>query len=254
MAPDRIVSLAPSNTEILYELGAGDRVVATTAVCDHPPAAAEKPSVGGWTNPDVDAVAEHDPDLVLASDELQDEAVGRVRDAGIEVRQFTPRRLHDVFNTVKAVGEIVGRKDAARDLVDRMNERVRERAVPSVTARVYTEEWHDPPMAGGNWVPDLVRFAGGEPLLEPGERSREVDAEEVRDFDPDHIVLHPCGYDDAADPGTVAGREGWGDITAVERGNVHVIDDTLLNRPGPRLVDGIDRLRGLVQGSEQSRT
>lgn len=252
MAPDRIVSLAPSNTEILHAVGAGDRVVATTAVCDHPPAARDLPSVGGWTNPDVDAVAEHDPDLVLASDELQDRAVDRVRDAGIDVRQFTPRRLRDVFNTVKAVGEIVGAEGKARDLVDRMNERVRATAAPSAAVRVYTEEWHDPPMAGGNWVPDMVRFAGGKPLLDAGERSRKVDAEEVRDFDPDHIVLHPCGYDDAADPGTVAEREGWQDLRAVDRGNVHVVDDTLLNRPGPRLVEGLARLRELVQGSEQS--
>lgn len=248
--PDRIVSLAPSNTEILYELGVADRVVATTAICDHPPTAREKPSIGGWTNPDVDAVAEHDPDLVLAADALQDGAVAACEEAGLNVLQVTPTRLHEVFNAIKRIGEAVDAEDAARELVEEMNGTLRETAVPDTGPRVYTEEWHDPPMAGGNWVPRMVRLAGGEPFLDEGERSREVDAEEIRAFDPEHIVLHPCGYDDAADTDAVMEREGWNEVAAVETGRVHVVDDTLLNRPGPRIVDGVAALRDIIGGRD----
>lgn len=249
MDPERIVSLAPSNTEILHALGAWDRVVATTAVCDRPAAADDVPSVGGWTNPDVDAVVTHEPDLVLASDALQDDAVERCRDAGLDVKQVTPTHLHGVCNSIKALGEWVGCKDAAREIVDGMNEGFREHAAQGKT-RVYCEEWHRPPMASGNWVPRLVDLAGGTSFLNEGERSREVTAEEVRTFDPEVIVLHPCGYGDAAEPDAVVARKGWADITAVETGNVHVLDDALLNRPGPRLVDGLARLRAAVADRE----
>ncbi len=249
MEPERIVSLAPSNTEILYALGAGERVVATTAVCDHPPAADDVPSVGGWTNPDVDAVREHEPDLVLASDALQDDAVDRCREAGLDVKQVKPVRLHEVCNSIKAIGEWTGRMAAARELVDGMNDGFREHAAQGGT-RVYCEEWHRPPMASGNWVPRLVELAGGEPFLDEGERSREVDVDAVRDFDPEIIVLHPCGYGDAASPDAVVERDGWADITAVQEDRVHVVDDTVLNRPGPRIVDGLERLREFVAAAE----
>lgn len=254
---ERIVSLAPSNTEILYRLGVADRVVATTAVCDHPEAVEEKPSIGGWTTPDINEVQAHDPDLILAADELQDDAVEACREAGLTVKQLTPTRFHDIFNAVKQIGEFVDREERARKLVADMNERVADLTVlPEHRTRVYCEEWHDPPMAGGNWIPRMVRLAGGEYLLAEGERSREVSTAEVQEFDPEHIVLHYCGY--GADAGTdhVTERDSWAGITAVEEGNVHVIDDTLLNRPSPRIVEGVQQLRDAIapQGSEQSRT
>lgn len=248
MTYDRIVSLAPSNTEILYALDADDRIVATTAVCDHPTEASDKPSVGGWTNPDVDAVADHDPDLVLASDALQDDAVERCREAGLTVEQLTPTRLHDVLNTVKRIGELVDRDQAAQDLVDDLNRQIHDLSTRNRTdtPRTYCEEWHDPPMIGGNWIPDLIRMLGGDYLINPGERSRRVTGNEIQAFDPDHIVLHYCGFDDATDPDQVLDRDGWQDITAIQHDEVHVIDDSLLNRPGPRLVEGMRELHEII--------
>lgn len=246
MAPDRIVSLAPSNTEILYELGAGERVVGRTALCDHPPAARTLPVVGGWTNPDVEAVREHDPDLVLASDALQDGAVERCRGVGMRVKQVTPTTLTGVCNSIKQIGEWTGAEEAAFRCVERMNDRLRD--LPSLgDARVYTEEWADPPMAGGNWIPGLLEALGCEPFLDPGERSRAVEAGAVQAFDPEHIVLHYCGYGASPDPDRLAERDGWGDLRAVRAGNVHVVDDALLNRPGPRLVEGAERLSSLLE-------
>lgn len=245
MAPDRIVSLAPSNTEILYALDAADRVVATTAICDHPEAAQELPSVGGWTNPDLDAVLDHDPELVLASDALQDEAVERCRDAGLTVRQFTPTHLHEVCNTIKAIGEIVDAEPVAEDVVDEMNTAFRTHARPynEAVPRIYCEEWHEPPMVSGNWVPGIIDLLGGDYLIAEGDRSRTVTADEIQAFDPEYIFLHPCGYGDSADPQTIYDRDDWSGITAVEQGHVYVVDDALLNRPTPRLVEGMKAIK-----------
>lgn len=239
-----IVSLAPANTEILYALDAEETIVATTSICNHPDGVQDKPSVGGWTNPDVDEVVKHDPDLVLASDELQNEAVAQCEDAGLEVLQLTPTAFHDVFNTVKQIGEIVGREAEARAVVDRMNEDAREAAVSTDDrTRVYCEEWHEPRMIGGNWIPRMVRIVGGTYPIDEGERSREISTSEVQAFDPEHIFIHYCGFGDAAESEEIADREGWEEITAVEEGNIHIIDDSLLNRPGPRLVKGMKTIR-----------
>ncbi len=247
---DQIVSLAPSNTEILYALGAGDRIVATTALCDYPKEVEDTPSIGGWTNPDIDEVARFDPDMVLASDALQDEAVEQCRDAGLPVKQFTPTRLHDVCNTIKVIGELVEQEQNAMDLVDDINQQIQELAVrqPAYQPRIYCEEWHDPPMVGGNWIPDIIQLLGGKYLVDPGERSRTVTTDELQDFDPAHIVLHYCGFDAEADPEQVLDRDGWQDLTAVQEHNVHVVDDSLLNRPGPRIVDGMRAIREAVYG------
>ncbi len=238
---ESIVSLAPSNTEILYALGAEDRIVATTAVCDHPPAAEDKPSVGGWTNPDVDEVARFDPDLVLASDALQDDAVQQCRDADLPVKQFTPTRLHHVLNTIKRIGELVECEPQAAELVDDMNQQIHDLSTTGGAnePRIYCEEWHEPPMIGGNWIPDMIQLLGGDYLLTPGERSRTVDTAEIQRFDPVHIFLHYCGHGDSPSPDHVLKRDGWQDLTAVQNGTVHVLHDSLLNRPGPRLVNGM---------------
>jgi len=255
MVTERVVSLAPSATATVAALDATDAVVGVTHACE-PGAGGSRPSVvGGWPNPDLDAVEGLEPTAVLTCDPLQRETATALRDRGLEVVHTEPTRLADVFASVAEVGAAVGCEDAgerlASDLRDRVD-RVRA-AVPGGPAErpvVYAEEWGDPPMAAGNWVPDAVAAAGGCcPFVPAGERSREVDAAAVERADPDHAVLHWCGADREPGAEPLADR-GW-DIDPA----VHVIDDSLLNQPSPRLVDGIETLAGLLHGvdvTEQS--
>ncbi|TKX53086.1 cobalamin-binding protein [Halorubrum sp. SP3] len=209
MAASRVVSLAPSATATVAALGAADRLVGVTAHCelsDDPDAGSAhgegSPTVvGGWLNPDLDRVVDLDPDVVLTSDALQADLA-----------------------------------DDCRDRLDRIADAVADRPRPTA----YCEEWSDPPMAAGNWVPDAVRAAGGRyPFVDPGERSREVDPAAVARADPDHVVVHVCGHGDRVDPATVAERD-WVDAP------VHVVDDSLLNQPSPALIDGVERLAHLL--------
>ncbi|MFD1570776.1 cobalamin-binding protein [Halorubrum laminariae] len=247
MSEPRVVSLAPSATATVAALDAADLLVGVTHHGD-PPAGAggahgrnELPeTVGGWLNPDLDRVADLDPDVVLTSDGLQADLAGRCRDRGLPVSHREPIDLDAVVATFAARGDDVGRPDAgerlataARDRLDRVAAAVADRPRPTV----YCEEWSDPPMAAGNWVPEAVRAAGGRyPFVDSGERSREVDLDAVAAADPDHVVLHVCGRGDRVDPATVDDRD-WG-VDAP----THVIDDSLLNQPSPALIDGIERL------------
>ncbi|WP_134669357.1 helical backbone metal receptor [Halorussus marinus] len=242
--PERIVSLAPSATETLRALGGLDRVVGATHHCSDVDAA----RVGGWLDPDYDAVAALDPDLVVTSDDLQAEVADDLRERGHEVFHAAPATLADVVESFAAFGAAAGLPKAGHDLAWRARSRL-DRVRGLVAGRdrpvVYAEEWSDPPMAAGNWVPEAIETAGGRyPFVPPGERSREVSAASVEAAGPEHVVLHVCGHGERSDPAVVADR-GW-ELPAIERDNVHVLDDSLLNQPSPRLIEGVETLAAVL--------
>jgi iron complex transport system substrate-binding protein len=233
----RVVSLAPSATNVVAALDAADRLVGRTTHCS-----VDAPAVGGWLNPDYEAVADRDPDVVLTSDALQAEIRDDLRDRGFAVRHVEPATLDGVLDSFAEIGAAVGLPERGERLEADCRERVeavRERA-PDDRPVVYCEEWADPPMAAGNWVTDAVEAAGGRyPFVPAGERSREADPETVRDAGPDHAVVHVCGTGEQTDADPAAR---WG-LDA----DVHVVDDSLLNQPSPRLVDGIEHLADLLR-------
>ncbi len=243
--PRRIVSLAPAVTATLRDLGAADRLVGVTAHCpseldghDVDPAV-----LGGWLDPDLDRLASLDADLICTSDALQAEVRDAIRDRGFDVYHADPRTLDEVIEGFAALGRAVGRPDAGERLAARSRarlDRLRDRTPDDARPTVYCEEWADPPMAAGNWVPEVVAAAGGHhPFVDRGDRSREVSRAAVEEAAPDHVVLHLCGYGSRVDPTTFTDRE-W-DIDPA----VHAVDDALLNQPSPNLLDGAERLADL---------
>jgi len=203
----RLVSIAPSNTEIVQGLGAEEQLVGTTVLS---PLDTEK--FGGWTSVDCDAVEDMNLDLVLPCDRLQGDAVEELRRRGLDVLHLRPRTLEDVFDSFLEVGSCLGVPERAESLVSRFRRTLND---VDIDGRVYCEEWTEPPMASGNWVPGLVQEAGGEYLVEEGERSREVSARELEAFEPDYIFLNVCGAGRNVSPDRVLEREEWQDVEAV---------------------------------------
>lgn len=236
---DRIVSLAPSATATLSALGAADQVVGVTHHCS-----LDREPIGGWLNPDLDTVMRLDPDLAITSDALQAEITDNLRDRGVETYHREPTGLAEVVDGFADLGRVIGRPTAGESLMlDSRNrlEAVGNRVADRDRPIVYCEEWSDPPMAAGNWVPEAVQAAGGRyPFVDPGDRSREIEKVEVANADPDQVILHVCGHGDRIDSSTIYERD-W-DVDAP----VHVLDDTLLNQPSPRLIDGVERLAELI--------
>ena len=250
MEQPRIVSIAPSATATLDALGVADRVVGVTAHCE-----LDRPTVGGWLTPDYETIGDLDPNLICTSDGLQRGIRDALQERGYQVHHHEPSRLEAVLAGFKSLAAAAGVDDAGEQLVAESRQRldaVAERiGIDSDDDRpvVYCEEWSEPPMAAGNWVPDAVEAAGGRyPFVEPGERSQEVDETTVVDADPDHAVLHICGTGDQVSADRVTER-GWSlDAT------VHVVDDSLLNQPSPKLIDGIELLfRRLYPNQSEKR-
>lgn len=201
--------------------------------------------MGGWTRgTKVKEIEEMDPDILLASDDLQDSLVDRLRDRSLEVRQFTPHTVDEVWESIMEIGELIGRKDQASALVSDLKEVL---GGFHLDGRIYCEEWMDPPMVSGNWIPGLLENCGAEYFIEEGQRSREFSLKELKDFDPEYIFLNVCGAGETVEPEKVGERDSWRDIEAVRENRIYVVDDSLLNRPGPRLVEGVRKIESKME-------
>ena len=212
---------------------------------------------------DEERLSELAPDLLFTQELCPVCAVSTAQVAGAleplarcpEVVSLDPARLEDVLADVLHVGARVGREAEAEALVDRLRARL-ERVEESVRGRprpsVVALEWLDPPFLGGHWVPQMIAVAGGrDPFgVAPGERSRRATWAEIAAADPDWIVAMPCGFDEPgahSELARLAGRPEWESLRAVRAGRVAAVDaNGCFSRPGPRLVDGVERLAGLL--------
>jgi iron complex transport system substrate-binding protein len=173
-----------------------------------------------------------------------------------DVVSLDPKTLGDVFADIRRVGELTGRTEEAEALLadlERRLEAVHSRVAGRPRPRVLALEWLDPPFAGGHWVPEMIDRAGGIDVFgEPGGHSQRLTWEQVAAADPDVIVAMPCGFDEAGarhQIETVSGSPEWQSLRAVREGRVFPVDaNGCFSRPGPRLVDGIERLAAILHG------
>jgi len=217
-------------------------------------------------------IAELEPDVIVTqqlcpvcavSTEQVDGAV-RPLPRCPEVISLDPKSLADVFADVHRVGELTGRLDRAAVLLENLQVRldVVRHNIAGIAGiarkprpRVLALEWLDPPFAGGHWVPEMIALAGGEDAIaKPGDHSARLTWERIAEADPDVIVVMPCGFDEAgaqAQIETIAGRPEWQALRAVREGRVHPVDaNGCFSRPGPRLVEGIERLAAIFHGEK----
>jgi len=239
---ESIVSIAPSNTEILFALGLGDRVIGVTEACDYPPDAKSKPKVG-QVEMNIEKIVEMSPDLVVAVASMQLPVIETVSRLGIPVLALDPKTLPDVLDSITLVGKATGTEEAASLLVQRLGKQIQDiqskaaKAVAGeVRPRVFVEIWDDPLMTAGpgTFIDELIRVAGGENIAgDAGMEWPEFSVEVVVERDPDVIVTV---WKDADD---VRMRPAWEGISAVKTGRIHRVNPDILTRPGPRLVEGL---------------
>lgn len=238
----RVVSLAPSVTETLVAMNQTGVIVGRTSHST----ITEGEEIGDWLNPDIQRVKQLEPDVVFTSDALQDVIREQVQETlDCQIIHQSPRTLSEVIESFKRIGRAIDRGTVGRRLAHNSTRRL-QRVSKSVDGEdespvVYCEEWHEPPMVAGNWVPDAVRRAGGTyPFAEAGERSHRVKPEEVTRARPDYAVLHICGRGRGIEETVIENRD-W-NISP----EVHVFNDSLLNQPSPLLVQGVERLAEMM--------
>lgn len=241
--PVRIVSIGASNTEYLFALDAGDRVVGVDDFSDEPAAAKSKEKVGG-VKPNVEKIVALRPDLVVSL-KISDGSLERIAAQGITVLVVDPRSLADATRTAEVLGTAVGAdgRGLARRIQDGIDA-VRAKAASLKKKRVFHEvDASDPTKlfsAGpGSFVHDLIELAGGINIAAgTGSPFPQLSPEEIIRQDPEVIVLGDAGYGTTVEQ--VQSRPGWSSITAVRTKRIVPADPSLMHRPGPRLPEAAD--------------
>ncbi len=251
-----IVSLAPSNTEIVFAIGAGDRLVARDDFSDYPPEAAKVPSIGSlYPTVNAEAIVALKPDLVLAAGITSREDVEKLVDLGLTVYTTSiAENLDDIFNDILAVGKLTGNSTEAEQLVIDLKARVDVVTAktgtvstrPIVFYEVDATEPSKPWTAGtGTFIDVLITLAGGTNAGSVSPDYFQISLEQLVTQDPDVIILGSSLYGGQT-PELVAQRAGWQNLQAVTNNAVYTFDDNLVSRPGPRVVDGLEALAKLI--------
>ncbi len=282
----RIASLLPSATEIAFALGLGDQVVAVSHECDYPPEASTRPILtksaihqkthrslevdrevekrgGDIYEIDEKLLEELKPDLILTQELCAVCAVSytkvkeaaRVLDADTKIVSLEPNNLEEIIDNIRLVGKIASRTSEAEELalrlsqrIDRVKEKTRR---AQYRPRIFFMEWLEPPWAGGHWVPQMADYAGGvEGLGNLGRPSQKISWNRVVDYQPEIIILSPCGYDlkgVKAESHVLASYPEWEKIPAYMNSKIYAVNaSAYFSRPGPRVVDGLELLAHII--------
>ena len=284
----RVLSLLSSTTEIIYALGCGDRLVGRSHECDYPEEVSELPictipkfNVDG-TSREVDdevkslvqsalsiyyinekLLKELKPDIIFTQSQCEvcavsvsdvENALKNITGLSSMVISVEPNSIEDIFNDILTIAEILNVRKKGKELVELIKAKidstekiVYQKSSPSVAAI----EWINPLMAAGNWVPQLIRVAGGKNLFgEAGKHSPWMKYNDLVEQDPEIIIVMPCGYDikkSLIEIKTLESKKGWGSLKAVRNRNVYITDgNQFFNRPGPRIIESIEILLEII--------
>jgi iron complex transport system substrate-binding protein len=249
----KIVSLAPSNTELLYAVGVGDKVVAVDDYSDYPVEAKGKEKIGGFAKINLEKVVSLGADLVLATHIHEKTIVPELERRGIPVVVIQPAKIEGVLDSIKTVGKLTGSERAAEELAKSLRSRldvvVDKVRTAKVRPRVYFEL--DPQLftvGPGAFVDDLIVKAGGQNIAADARTQwPQLSNEALITKDPEVILLGDMGSDAGETPEKVKARPGWQVISAVKNGRIYDGNADLTNRPGPRVFEGLEMMAKVLQ-------
>lgn len=248
-APTTIVSLIPSNTEILYALGLEDEIVAVTDNDDFPAGVEEKESVGGLEL-NIEKIISLNPEMVFAHDMLlgsAEEGLEQIRDAGIPVIVVPDAKNFDqTYETIEVFGQVTDKVDEAEKIVEEMKAKVEEIVEKAATAdeekTVFVETTDAPEIytpGQGTFIQEMLDMIGAKNIVEEDDWIM-IDPEEIINKNPDVLIVMYSHVPDIVE--SIKNRDGFDGITAIKEDAVIQVDEDLLSRTGPRLADGLEEL------------
>lgn len=246
-SPTRIVSLAPSITEMLFSLGLEEQIVGVTDFCDFPSAARSKPKVG-YSNPNVETLAALQPDLVLAPKEfLRADVLAKLEQLKIPTFILEAKRLEDIPLHIQTLGRIVERAPEAGVVVRAMRERMAEirRAVEGLTPKRVLYVLNSQPLitvGPGSFIHQMIGLAGGVNIAsQAGAPYPRLSMETVLQEDPE-VLVFPAGTAESIPSSEQQQWQRWTSLSAIRHQRIREVSSNLLNRPGPRIVEGLEQL------------
>ncbi|MFQ5834681.1 MAG: ABC transporter substrate-binding protein [bacterium] len=254
--PQSIISLAPSNTEILFALGLGDRLIAVSEYCNYPLEAQNKIKIGGFSTVNIEKVVSLKPDLVLATGGVQEAVVEELERLGLTVIALNARSIEDVLENIRLVSKAAGQLEAARELTTKLEQRIKAvtdktKDLPdSQRPRVFYEVQYDPLMTAGpgTFIDNLIHLAGGVNIASDAAAKYPVyNLETLIERNPEVIIISFWHGSIAASVEGVKSRERWQNVEAVKNNRVYGINADLVSRAGPRIVDALEELVSYIR-------
>jgi iron complex transport system substrate-binding protein len=245
---ERVVSLAPNLTELIYALGAERKLVGVTDYCDYPPEARQKPSVGGAVNPSLERILSLKPDLVLATRALnRRETVAALERHGLSVYATAPGTVDDVVESTRRVGHLLGCGERGEELARELRARLaslEQRLAGRARRRALFVVWTDPLMSIGprTFLADALRRAGADSVIEVEQEWPRLNIEVVVRLQPEFLIFADSHSEKVAvRVAELKRRRGWRNLRALAENRVAVISDAV-NRPAPRMISAIEAL------------
>jgi len=247
---ERIISLAPANTEIVYALGLQDKLVGVTEFCNYPPAAADKPRVGGFSTVDIERAVGLRPDLVLASGIHDKSITPQLQKMGFRVVSLYPKTVEGVIKDIRLTGNLAGAETAAATLTASLQKRAD--AVTAITAALTPDQrprtllmiWNNPLMvAGGSTlIDDVIRLAGGSNIASEIDGFGSMNLESIISADP-QVIIVPTSMGSAGDPlaDFITTDQRLSNTSAVKNGRVYQIEGDLVYRHSPRCISALEQ-------------
>ena len=260
--PKRIVSICPSNTEILFAIGAGDLLVGVDSYSDYPPQARSLPKVGPDLRVSIAKIRELNPDLVIASLTVpgMERNIEALKGENLPYIVLSPISIEETLEDIKTLGRITGTEDRAEELskeIKAIIESVRSiRRDVKYKPKLYWEWWPKPFIAAcrHSWVNDMIEIVGGINIFSDIEKtSAEIDETEIIKRNPDILFICWCGakMQNKMSAELILEREGWDRINAISEKRVHCVPESLFGRPGPRIKEALMMLSQIIN-SERS--
>lgn len=250
--PERIISLSPVNTEILFALELGEKVVGITNICNYPPQAQEKEKIGDYNNPNLEKIIELEPDLILASHGNPIELIDQLERLNYTVVGLNPKNIDDVISSITMVGKITGKDEEATKLTEEMEERIE--AVLSKTSnlvennrpRVLYVVWYKPlwTAGSGTFIDELIQKAGGANIAGDIPGWPQMNLEVVLGKNPQVVIVgegHPGGLVE-----TVRKESLLETIDAFKYNQIYTIDADIVSRTGPRIVEALEEMARII--------
>lgn len=249
--PDRIISLAPNLTELLFALKLNEEIVGVTSFADYPEEALYKTKIGTILEPNIEKIITMKPDIVFAAGINKMEIIEKLKNLGIKVVGFNPQTINDVFLVIKKAGQLTGKNDRARELVtdmyielsqiqDMVDKVLENRSRP----KVFYEIWSDPLYTAGDntFIDDVIKIAGG---INIGANARgswpQYSIEKLLLENPDIYISSPHSAPYKVTVESIKERENYQNIKAIKNNRVYIIDQNIISRPSPRIIEGLKK-------------
>jgi len=248
--PERIVSLTPAGTEILFALGVGDKLVGVDAYSDYPEEAKNLEKVGDFNGPNVEKILGLKPDLVIAGNKLQEKAIEQLEQLQVTTVAVESSTYGEIYSSIELVGKIIGEPEKATELLNSMKEKeetvtdkVKDAPKPTVYYVMSYGEAGNWTSGPGSFINDIIELAGGDCITKDGGAAwMNYNLEDLIERDPDILLVSS----DIGDLESLKKENGYKDLKAVKEGRVYQVDSGLITRPGPRINDGLEMVARIL--------